>query len=238
MAFSMPFSAPYPTKFSQTITLLFSSSALQYRKDDLLPHIPLNSSLDTHEHTSLFLKHHFLRPSRSQYISQRQLPHPHKHQHSSRLPKQTSAACNLQYRIPSSRSHRKMAMQRQMRSKTGTIEIRRQGISTILQKNVMKWKVSQAEAGKTLVRLDLELKFKSAVVDGMFSMMESWVAETVVERFAELVKVSEAKRQRTGSGAVLAASNSPPPARKRDREKLVLHLLLGNRKLLSKVTKI
>ena len=103
--------------------------------------------------------------------------------------------------------------------KFGTIEIRREGTSAVLKKNVMRWRVSSAGAGKTLLKLDLELKFKSAVVDGMFSTMESWVAETVVERLAELVKVRDEmekkeKRQRAGPGAV-AASKSPPPAKKR-----------------------
>lgn len=118
--------------------------------------------------------------------------------------------------------------------KVGTIEIKREGSSTILQKNVMRWKVSSAGAGKTLLRLDLELKFKSAVVDGMFSMMESWVAETVVERFSELVKVkgemeNKDKRQRAGSRAV-AASRSPPPAKKRVPKRVGIASATGKQK--------
>ncbi|CAK4031934.1 Hypothetical predicted protein [Lecanosticta acicola] len=94
----------------------------------------------------------------------------------------------------------------------GTIEIKREGESSVLEKSEMRWAVVPAEGGRaSQLRVELQVKFKSAMVDSMFYMMEGYVAQTTLERFTGLVKARDEKEKKEAAAAALKKKAAPPP---------------------------
>lgn len=89
---------------------------------------------------------------------------------------------------------------------------------------IMKWTITPALSGsekkqEATVRLDLELKFRSSVVDGMFSVLPR-VAEKMMSKFETRVgEVEEKEKRRAEREAQLRkATNAIDAAPKAEKE--------------------